>query len=181
MLLYQRLLFYILLLAMLSCRHDQPVDVLEQMRKLQDTCPDVPYSAILVILDKQGNNLITSVEDVVTTTPVSATTARPIHNSVFRLRQNSADTTLSTKYGGKGLAVGSAIPTYSMSGKPDRVPINPYLLAINGKTIGKIACNVKALSFQDGCFTPTIVQFDDQVVPIDSTVVPWAYIIQLKQ
>lgn len=164
--------FWVLLVGAVSCKKTDS----DQTQKIISSCTVPPSPVTFVLLNKQGNSLVTTSADQVVLSYSENGQTRTIPCIVGPL-QDAATHQPSTKYG--GLVVGCSIGDYSVR---QNNPIKAFQVTVNNQAAGTIYYDLQPntdrtpTGVQD-CFKLISFQFNTVPVQMDQTVMPFTAIL----
>lgn len=153
-------LLSIILFATTACT--KKTDVINQNRI------PAPVPVIFVILNADGNNMITSKNDKVTVSYTDNGVEKTSTCVLGKIQISLADTTTSQKY--KGIGAGSDMSSFSMR---QTNPIKTFYLYLNGVKLGTVYYDY--VNYAQKSFT-----FNNEPVMMDQSTYPWVNLIKVK-
>ena len=164
--------FLVLLVGAVGCKKTDS----DQTQKIISSCTAPPSPVMFVLLNKQGNSLVTTSADQVVLSYSDNGQTRTIPCVIGPL-QDAATRQPTAKYG--GLLIGCSIGDYSVR---QTNPIKTFQVTVNNQGAGTIYYDLQPntdrtpTGVQD-CFKLLSFQFNTVPVQIDQTVMPFAAVL----
>lgn len=164
--------FLMLLMGAVSCTKTDS----DQTQKISSSCAAPPAPITFVLLNKQGNSLVTTNADQVILSYSENGQTQTIPCVIGPL-QDAATHQTTIKYG--GLLVGCNIGEYSIR---QTTPIKTFQVKVNNQAAGTIYYNLqpnpdRTMTGVQDCFKLISFQFNTVAVQIDQTVMPFAAVL----